>query len=215
MSGKLKMIVIAGAGAASFGAAMAIAVFTAKPLPPRAHADANGQHATTMAAAEAEVPEGRALPQQRQMEDLIRELQLRIAEYKQKEQSLVERESRLTLAQDLLRKQSKELETQLVRLLAQQTNLGKEQEKLDKSRVRIVQEEKANLKKTAAIYEKMDSASGGKILVGLVDNQQTEDAVAILHYMSERSAAKVLAEITDKALAARLTEMLKRVREEG
>jgi len=216
MSGKRKIVVIVGAGAASFAGAMALAIFTAKPAPPVAKGDANAHQGEAVAAGETpQAEEGRPVPQQRQMEDLIRELQVRIAEYKQKEQSLAEREGRMAMTQDLLRKQSKDLENQLVRLLAQQASLSKEQEKLDKGRLLIVQEEKANLKKTAAIYEKMDASNGGRILSGLVDNLQMDDAVRILHYMNERAAAKILAEITDKTLAARLTEMLKKVREEG
>jgi flagellar motility protein MotE (MotC chaperone) len=88
-------------------------------------------------------------------------------------------------------------------------------DKLEKSRIRITQEEKVNLKHTASIYEKMDSASGGRILVGMCESLQTDDAVKILHYMGERPAAKILGEIPDKAMAAQLTEMLKRIREEG
>jgi flagellar motility protein MotE (MotC chaperone) len=215
MSGKMKIVMVSGAALASFGAMMAVSMLGNKPPPHRA-ADANSLHAASAALADGAAPEaGRFTPKERQLEELIRQVQGKIIECRQKEDALTEREGRLTLTQEMLKKQTKDLDNEMVRLLARQSSLAQEQEKLDKSRVRIAQEEKVNLKHTASIYEKMDSTSGGRILVGMCESRQIDDAVKILHYMGERPAAKILAEVPDKALAAQLTEMLKRIREEG
>jgi hypothetical protein len=40
----------------------------------------------------------------------------------------------------------------------------------------------------------MDATAGGRILEGMCTNKQESDAVKILHYMQERSVAKVLAD---------------------
>ncbi len=215
MFGKRKILVIGIAGAASFAAMMAFSMLGGKPSPTRG-ADANGRRAGAGETLEtAEVDTSRFTPKERQLDELIRQVQGKMVECQQREEALTEREGRIALTQDLLKKQTKDLDNQLVTLLARQAGLSQEQEKLEKSRIRIAQEEKANLKKTAQIYEKMDAASGGRILLGLCEGQQIDDAVKILYYMGDRSAAKLLAEINDKALAAQLTELLKRIREEG
>ena len=61
----------------------------------------------------------------------------------------------------------------------------------------------------------MGGFAGSRILEGMCTNKQEADAVKILFYMQERSVAKVLAEMTDKNMAARLCEQLKRVKEQN
>jgi len=87
---------------------------------------------------------------------------------------------------------------------------------LERTRIRISTHEKTEVQKTAAIYEKMDAASSSQILVEMCTNNE-EDAVKILYYMSERSAAKCLAEISnsDKVLAAKLSQKIKIINEES
>jgi flagellar motility protein MotE (MotC chaperone) len=67
----------------------------------------------------------------------------------------------------------------------------------------------------------MDAASAGKILTSMCASQpqgaanSTDDAVKILYYMSERSKAKVLAELvtSEPKLAAFLCQRLKQTME--
>ncbi len=76
----------------------------------------------------------------------------------------------------------------------------------------------------AATYDNMDSASASKIVVsmcssqtqpGEIDNQSSgfDEAVKILYYMTDRTKAKLLAELTtsEPKLAAFLTQKLKRI----
>ncbi len=213
-----KIMMVGGLAAASFVGALALAYITTPR--PKAPIDANHAEMAATTAPAGGVTAGlvggdsKLSPKETQLDELIREVRLKMAEVKQREAALDERESRLTIAQDQLKKQAKELEGLQIQLLAPLAAIKDEQEKLEKGRVKVAVDEKVNLKRTAAIYEKMDAASGGRILAGMCE-QQMDDVVKILFYMTERSAAKILGEIQDKTLAARLTERLKRVKEEG
>ena len=77
----------------------------------------------------------------------------------------------------------------------------------------IAREEEENLKRTATIYEKMDSRSGSRILVAMCADGRQDDAAKLLYYMSDRSAGKMLADMTDAKLAASLSERLKKIRQ--
>ncbi|RKY05801.1 MAG: hypothetical protein DRP65_12605, partial [Planctomycetota bacterium] len=97
-----------------------------------------------------------------------------------------------------------------------------QRDKLLKLRVTIEEAEKANLISVAATYDKMDPASASKILATMSKtNRQTpgqdtglDEAVKILYYMTERTKAKLLAELvsSEPALAATLCQRLKQVR---
>ena len=97
-------------------------------------------------------------------------------------------------------------------------------DKLLKTRVDIDKAEKDNLVSIAATYDKMDPISAGKILSTMCTKQSADvgegssgfyDAVKILHYMTERTKAKVLAELvtSEPQLASLLCQRLKRVSE--
>ena len=86
---------------------------------------------------------------------------------------------------------------------------------LEKTRITVTADEQKNLKRAAAIYDKMDPESAAKIVEDMCDNGQEEDAAKILHYMQERSVAKLLAAIADKKKVARLNELMKRIHDEA
>ena len=90
--------------------------------------------------------------------------------------------------------------------------LKESQAELEKTRTAIAKDEEVNLKRVAAVYDKMDAVAAARILEGMNKNTQDTDAVKILHYMTERSVAKVMAEFTDKSVAARLCEQMKRIK---
>ena len=82
--------------------------------------------------------------------------------------------------------------------------------------------EKENLLTLAATYDKMSSDSAGKILANMSkmaagsSSSNIDDAVKILHYMSERAKAKLLAElsVSEPKLAALFCHKLKQIVEE-
>ena len=217
MAGKKMILLLGSLGVLSFACSVVISMlFGPKPQPPPAEDESDKQPLAAMTVA-AGLTGGQAklTPNEKQLAELIRELQVRISECKRRERQIEQREERFAMARELLKQQIADLENLQVQLLGPLTSLKQERAKLDRSRVLIAQEERANIKKTATIYDKMDPASSSEILAGMCQNRRTEDAVKILYYMTERSAAKVLAAFTDRNLAAGLTESLKRIREEG
>jgi flagellar motility protein MotE (MotC chaperone) len=96
---------------------------------------------------------------------------------------------------------------------------------LRKTRVEVEQTEKVNLTAIAAAYDKMDATRASEILKSMAvgqsqsgiaaKNASSEDAVKILHFMQDRTKAKVLAEMaaTEPTLAATLCQRLKQVTE--
>lgn len=209
------VVVLAGA---SFGISMFVSkLFSKAPVKAAPVAAANPEGGATAQSGlpTAESPTAAALaPKEKQLDDLIRKQRAKYDELGRKESLLEQREKRLVIAQDLLKQQAQDLETLRVAMAAPMANLKKLQDELQASRVEIQKLEAVNLKKTAGIYEKMDAATSGNILASMCKNNQEMDVVKLLHYMSDRSAAKVLAEFPDKTVVGRLTEKLKMIKEE-
>ena len=137
------------------------------------------------------------------LQNLIYNIREKIKEYDQKLESLNLRKQRLKTTQDTIKKditQLNELKLQLNNTLAQ---IKQQQKLLEQSKVAISDKQKRNLMAIAATYDKMDSASAGKILKNMTQiNGKTNengfnDAVKIFHYMSDRTKAKVLATLSD------------------
>ena len=160
----------------------------------------------------------------KQLRSLVYEVQEKIRQYDRQLASLDTREHRLQMTADSLKKDIENLNNLRVNLATIVAGLKEERDKLLKSRMEIAQAEKANLAKIAATYDKMDAASAGKILSSMCTAQaqgssagggsgNMDDAVKILHYMTERTKAKVLAELvtSEPKLAAALCEKLKQV----
>ena len=78
--------------------------------------------------------------------------------------------------------------------------------------------EKTNLMAMAATYDKMDPASAGTILTNMSKTQASapNDAIKILHYMTDRTRANLLAELSnaEPELAAYFCQKLKQMVEE-
>ncbi|MCK4625571.1 MAG: hypothetical protein KAV00_09700 [Phycisphaerae bacterium] len=218
MTGKLRIIVLAGIGIVGFGGAyLASSMFGPK------------KQATTQPAGEAkdqpedlaDLPE--AMPGQSisnakreaELTGLIREVRLKIRDCRKKTDDLEKREKRVRIAGEMLKKQAEELEALRMQLVSPLTRIREAIAELESTRVRIAKTEQSNMKRIATMCEKMDSANGSQMLIGMCQNNQEDDAVKILYYMSERSAGKLLAEITDKTLAAKLCGKLKKVQEKG
>lgn len=160
---------------------------------------------------------------EKQLKGLIYEVREKILEYDDKLQGLQVREQRLQRAQEILKKDIDELNNLRVELASVVAGLKEQQEILRKSRVEVAEAEKNNLISMAAAYDKMDPASAGKILTNMSRTQDgrlggtnLDDAVKILHYMSERTKAKLLAELvgSEPKLAAVFCQRLKQIVEE-
>ncbi len=161
---------------------------------------------------------------EQQLKELIYEIREKIQQYNRKLQDLEKAKERLQVAQQTLKKDIDGLGNLRVELAARVADLKNEREALRKTQVEIEQVEKTNLVAIAAAYDKMDATRASEILVNMSTGQSRagsprgpniDDAVKILHYMQERTKAKVLGEIvaSEPALAALLSQKLKQVRE--
>jgi len=233
-----KLIIITGAaGLVSFAGAFVIGWLT-RPGPaaqsgePNQTAVAGGEsQLKPMQSVAGTVGNGAAktVLTEKQLQDFVIEVREKMREYNNRLQSLETREQRLKMAQDVLKKDTENLNNLRVEVAAMIAGLKEERDKLQKSRLEIVQAEKANLTSVAATYDKMEASSASKILISMCTSGEPkkqiggagrweigfDDAVKILHYMSERTKAKVLAELVDfqPKLAAALCERLKQITE--
>ena len=221
MNGKKLLIFFVIVAVLSFGGTfMLTRVMTPKAPPPVAAAS---QPASAPSAAEL-LPENAPLPntdpkalasQEKKLDELAKELAVRLDDMRKRESRLAEREKRVGMAEEMLRKQCQELEGLRVAMAGPMQELKKAQEDLSASRVVVTKQEAVNIKKTATFFEKMEPAAGGKLLVEMVNNKQEDDAVKILRSLSDKTAAKMLGEISDKAVVAKLLDKLKRVTEQS
>lgn len=152
---------------------------------------------------------------EKELDELIKEVRLKIDSCQRREKQLDKREKSIQMAEGLMKNQAEELEALRVQLVAPMNRIREAMAALENSRIRIRKEEQINIKRIAAVCEKMDSASGSAMLASMCSNNQEEDAVKILRFMSERSAGKILAEMSDKEMAARLCSKLKVIQEES
>jgi flagellar motility protein MotE (MotC chaperone) len=214
---RLILIMIIGAmGVAAFAAAFVISRLFQAPATVQAAAEpgnpdaAKGPAAPAVPAAASDVPR----IEEKHLYDLIKEVRQKMSDCEKREQEIGEQEKRLQIARQLLEKEAQELENLRVQVTTTVTRLKEAQTEMDNSRIAIDREETANLKRVAAVYDRMDASAGSRILEGMCTNNQEADAVKILHYMNERSVAKILAEVADKKLAARLCDQMKKIREQ-
>ncbi len=207
---KKKIIIVAGLAVVTFALAMGFSFLLPggeprSPSEPKASADGTDPNAISLV---------QLSLQERDLDDLVRNLRQRIADCRAQAQQLNEREKQIRIVQDQLARQAQELEDLRVKAAAALATLREEKEAMQAERVKIAAADRVNLKKTAAIYEKMDATAGGKIMADMCLQNNEDSVVRILYYMSERSAAKAIEALEDKKLAARLCGKMKLVNEQ-
>lgn len=152
---------------------------------------------------------------EKQLKSLIYEVREKIEAYDLKLENLELREQRLLIAHDTAKKDIEEFTNLRIELASTVAALKDAKSKLEASRVQIALSEKTNLMSTAAAFDKMDSTSAGNILTNIskTESSSSNDAVKILHYMTERTKAKVLASIaeTEPATSAAFCRKLKQI----
>lgn len=207
---KKKIIIVAGLAVVSFALAMGSAF-----LWPGGGAQGPSKKQTASADTDPNLVAPVKLSlQERELDELVRNLRHGIVDCRAQTQQLNEREKQIRIVQDQLAHQAQELEDLRVKAAAALATLRQEKEAMQSERVKIAAEDRVNLKKTAAIYEKMDAVAGGKIMADMCLQNNEESVVRILYYMSERGAAKTIEALEDKKLAARLCDKIKLVREQ-
>jgi flagellar motility protein MotE (MotC chaperone) len=225
---KKVLLITAAIGVAGFGGAFATGWFTT-PARTQAASAAGEENAGSKDGAPQMLPPPSAAGDsdnplamtQEQLQDLIGEVRETIREYNTKLVNLEKDKERFRIAQQTLKKDIETLNNMRTELATAVADLKNEREQLQKTRVQIDQTEKTNLQAIATAYDKMDPARASEILTNMVKGQPAgggrssgmEDAVKILHYMQERTQAKVLGELvaTEPALAALMCQKLKQI----
>jgi len=225
-----KFIIIIAAGAvASFAGFFLVGWLTkpapspppAAPQPASAPTDTFAEPSQEQGADSAQTHTAKA-PSQKKLKELVYDLQQKMQDYDNNLQDFQVREQRLAITHETLKKDINRLENLRLELASTVAVLRQQQQELLKTKVDIAQIEKANLVSIAATYDKMDSSSAGKILVNISKTNTDTDtgvdeAAKILYYMSERTKAKLLAElaVAEPKLAAVLCQRLKKVVQEN
>jgi hypothetical protein len=235
---KKKIMITAAAGLVSFAGAFVFAWFT-RPSPVKLPEDSEqaavagntseqGQQQTRIGAiGAAPEPMTKAMTEQ-QLKNLVQDVREKMQEYNNRLMALGVQERRLQVAQDVFKKDIENLNSLRIELASTIANLKSERDKLLKSRLEIDQAEKTNLLSIAATYDKMDVSGASKIVTNLCAtagagqgqafeagqvSSSFDDAVKILHYMTERTKANLLAELatSEPSLAAALCQRLKQI----
>lgn len=154
---------------------------------------------------------------EQQLQSLIQDIRGRMQEYRSKEKQLNQEAERIQLAHQSLQEEIDRLNQLRNKLSVLTQNLDEKEQQLKNTLLQVETVEQTNFQRLAATYDKMDSIQAGRILATMASGPQSSDAIKILYYMSERTAAKVLGEIgsSQPELAALISIKLKRVKESG
>jgi flagellar motility protein MotE (MotC chaperone) len=200
------VIVVVLAGAAFAGAFLLSRHLNMRPA--EATAAPSRDALAAEGAAALEVPR----VEEKQLFELIREVRQKVHDCQKRQEELDEQDRRLQVTRQLIERESQDLENLRVQVAASVARLKEAQADIEKTRTAIAKDEEVNLRRVATVYDKMDALAAAHILEGMCANKQEGDAAKILHFMSERPVAKVLAEFTDKNAAAKLCDQLKRIK---
>lgn len=214
---KLPVLILIGLAAVTFGASYGLSLWLgAVPKPATAETDAGqpapGDKEPPATAGPAEEPPHL---EEKHLMALIREFGAKRRKYDKQEQALRQEEHRLRIGHQDLQKEAQQLETLRGQAAAELAKVKEAKAEFQKGRLTVEKEEEANLKKLGAMFDTMDAAEAAKTFEEMCKNNQEPDAVKILHHMAERTTAKVLAAMSDKATVAGLCEKMKRLHKEG
>jgi flagellar motility protein MotE (MotC chaperone) len=215
---KKQMIMIGAVCAVCFALPFGATIFMKTPAAAKA-AEPNAPEPNATGLKKPAAPDEMALTQrgisEKQLKLLVQSLRAKISECDKREQELGVREQRVQTAREQLARDINEISSMQVQLANTSAQIKQDKALLEQYQIKIGEDESTNLKKMATVYDKMDSAGAAKILVNMCMNKQIEDAVKILNYMSERTAAKAMSEIagTDPKIAGDICMGLKRVKE--
>ena len=125
------------------------------------------------------------------------------------------KEQRVQTSLEEMYKNIEHMEDLRVKLASTATSIKQQKKALEAALVRIDGIEKKNVQKTASIYDKMKPKSASDIIINLSKTNQLDYAVKIAYYMTERTAANLLAEISksEPSLAAVISDKLRHIEE--
>lgn len=163
---------------------------------------------------------GRELSE-KELERLILEARETIKSYKEKCSRLEKQEARLNTTKELIERDIQELDKLRFELSQTSVALKEQINRLEKMKVEINESKQDNLAALAATYDHMEAGSASNILSNMAKlpgknkEQGINDAIKILYYMSDRTRAKLLEQLSENEpeLAATFCNKLKFVTE--
>ena len=220
---KMQVIIFAAAGLISFGGVFSITLLMKGPAPVAADTT-QVQDNTQMANATSGLGALDFSPgtdnlsremSEKQLKGLIYDIREKMKEYRFREKELVVQEERIQTARETLQEDIEQLNSLNARLTAMVGNIKQQQDELNRTTIEISGIEVTNMQKTASMYDTMDATQASKILISMATHNQLNDAVKILYYMTERTAGKLLAEISSAQpeLASMFCMQLQRIKE--
>ena len=227
---KIHLLILIGAGILSFLFSFGASWFMKKnqPVLPPEPAKTQTENPQAASASGSLMPVPKALnaaemdslPQglsERELENLIQDIRGRMQEYRSKEKKLSEEAERIQLAHQSLQEEIDRLNQLRNKISVLTQTLDEKEQAYKKTLLQIETIEQSNFQRLAATYDKMETTQASRILANMAAGSQSQDAIKILYYMTERTAAKVLGEIgtTQPDLAAMISIKLKRVQENG
>ena len=160
---------------------------------------------------------------ERQLTELISEMQNKIQQYDQKIESLAAREEQLDVVAQSLKEDVKRLDAVRMEVANAVAGLKKQIQDLEAQRITIEQREQANLLVTAETWAKIDPTNVAKIILSYdkeapdpitKKNEHMENAVKVLYLMDVKKRGPVLDALVldDQAqLAANLSLKIKNI----
>ena len=159
---------------------------------------------------------------QRAVQRLARELEVKKADYELAMEKLQRRTRELEAWDGQIKRERDKLLEEFKRrkteLDSREQQVQQQEAALQERALLVSRREEENLKKMADIYGKMDAPRAAAVLSQMFNKEEKEEsrtAVKIIYLMPERSAAKVLASITDPTVGAEITEQLSRIAQES
>lgn len=226
---KKQIIIMAGLGLICFAASFTVGLFTrtkdepvitdgvpgdAQTVETLAGTDNPGDNADAATAGNSfqakQVDLNRSLSE-RQLKSLISEMRSKLSDFSAKEKMLKAKEARIQMSIKELQKNVMGMEDLRVKLTAIASSIKQNQKVLDDKLVRIEDVEKKNIMKTSAIYDKMKPQQASEIMINLAASNQLDYAVKITYYMTDRTSANLIAEIseTQPNLAATISDKMR------
>jgi len=223
---KMHIIIISAAGLLSFAAMFGTGLFIKKsraltmPAQPAAHTEVSQKEPNKDSGVLASLNSAALTEEmgmsETQLKSLIFDIRQKMKEYENNQKQMDQEKQQIEIARQTLQDEVEHLNQLQEKLNLSLAALKDKESTIQKTVIDIKTIEKANLQRIAATYDKMDPAQAGKILSTMSANNQMQDAVVIMYYMSERVAAKVLGEIgtSNPEAAAALSLQLKRIKEQ-
>ncbi len=130
--------------------------------------------------------------------EAVASLEQREANLEKRRRELDEREKSLNMAEDVLGKERKKLESDKAAAAAAVV------ETFEEIKSNLSEQKLEEIKKVALIYSTMDTSAAATVITKVYN---TDDIAAIIFYMKPEAAAQLLAKL-DTGLAANITKML-------